>query len=229
MKKKYYLMSDDYSCAFHDVLEYLNASNLNPIEKRKVEDEIYAMMQENDARHVPITTLFPQGLEPFCDEFVTYISRKTWWQILLKGISFFFIGVLVVAFAEYVISFSDDGNLIPPKVFFFRIYDALHIIVMAILWYFYFNIWQKYILKKGAEGDRRKWFYVIPIGILLFLWKTNYIDLLMSEDNIEIHLPYLPVVFIAIAAVVIIHKVLHYCYQSSFKKYAYNDKEDEML
>lgn len=229
MKKKYYLMSDDYSCAFHDILEYLNASNLNPIEKRKVEDEIYTMMQENDLRHVPIAILFPQGLEPFCEEFVTYISRKTWWQILLKGISFFFIGVLVVAFAEYVASFSYDGNLIPPKVFFFRIYDALYFTGLFTLWYFYSYFWNKCILKKGADSHNKKWYYTIPFAIVLFLWQTQYFKLLFREDNTEIHLPYLPVVFIAVATVVIIHKVLHHSYQSSFKKYVYKNEEDEAL
>lgn len=228
MKKKYYLMSDDYSCAFHDILEYLNASNLNPIEKRKVEDEIYTMMQENDLRHVPIAVLFPQGLEPFCEEFVTYISRKTWWQILLKGISFFFIGVLLVALAEYMSSFIPEGSLIPPKVFFFRIYDAIYFIGLFILFHIYYSVWNKCISKKGA-GSHKKWYYIIPIGILAFSWQIQFRNFILREDNIEIHLPYLPVVFIAVAAVVIIHKVLHHSYQSSFKKYVYKNEEDETL
>lgn len=205
--KAHFRMSSDYNCAYHDLMLFVDNSFLNPVEMKDVKEEVYQMMQESDKRHIPLPTLFPQGLEAFGKELVRVAKHQTWWQLCLQVINFFVFAILLVLGAEYLIYVMHTHSFIPPSVFDLHLPSFLWSLFYVSLMYGAAMIRKHNILKLGKEKIRNT--------IILFLVVTVFIfanSFLQQVGEIGATLPFL----ISFIIVIILKITIHYILQMSF-------------
>lgn len=156
------------NCALYlKMTKYLSEKHLRKSDYNRVCEDIFLMISDAQARGETTDSLFPNGMQEFCDEVAASCPKEAWFVALLDMLFWAFAVLCAVIIVEvlFIKAWADDGEWVAGMILRIELSGLLEGILAAIMGMVISILSSKFAFKKFIFNKKPGYYFYVLLTV----------------------------------------------------------------
>ena len=175
------------NCALYLKMEqYLSEKHLSKSDYNRVCEDIFLMISDAQARGETVDSLFPNGMQEFCDEVAANCHKEAWYVTLLSTLFWAFVVLCAVMLVEvlFVKIWADDGEWVSGVNVHIELSGLLEGLLAAIMGMVISILSSKFAFKKFIFNKKPGYYFYACLTVAVTILIAVVLNLTIKNELI---------------------------------------------
>lgn len=167
MKADFSILSHENCALYLDMAKYLSEKHLKRSDYDRVCEDIFLMISDAQERGESAESLFPDGMQEFCDEVAANCAKEKWYMTLLNTLFWAVAVFSAVIFVEvlFVKIWADDGEWVSGVNLRIELSGLLEAFLAAIVGIVASILSSKFVFKKFIYDKKLGYYFYVALTV----------------------------------------------------------------
>lgn len=173
------------NCALYLKMEkYLSEKRLRKSDYNRVCEDIFLMISDAQARGETMESLFPNGMQEFCDEVAANCRKETWYVTLLNTLFWAFAVLCAVTLVEalFIKIWANDGEWVSGINLRIELDGLLEGILAAIMGMVISILSSKFTFKKFIFDKKPGYYFYVLLTVAVTIGIAAVLELTIKNE-----------------------------------------------